>query len=120
VLNVALLRKVQDSIADESIPFNMGSWYHCIAGHTCKVVGTRSYQADMEGEAASLLGLEADLPDACFSLFKGDSKMTRMDAIMRIEQYILTHEAVEEIVVRRAQEYTKLQEQVTEEVLAVA
>lgn len=38
MLNVPLLRKVQASIADESIPFNMGNWNDCICGHCHRVL----------------------------------------------------------------------------------
>ena len=33
MLNIPLLRKVQESIADPSKPFDMGDWETCICGH---------------------------------------------------------------------------------------
>jgi hypothetical protein len=90
-LNIDLLRRVQESIADPAKPFCMSCWVTCIAGHTRRVLeeqgerlsGSPEYSEYVAREA---LGLSFDQAEALFYLTIRNTR--RQDAIAAIDKLI--------------------------------
>jgi hypothetical protein len=96
-LNVPLLRKVQASIADPGIPFAMGQWCNCIAGHALRIAGMDSRELYlMDGPTAARLASQAlglpmtpgGWPHPLFYHYLEHEDCNRRLAIQRIEAVI--------------------------------
>lgn len=94
MLNVALLRKTQESILDPSRNFDMDSWSCCIAGHLVRtarkegiVVDELTWQASPWQAAGKLAGISES---EAFTLFHNISHTysTRELAVRRIDDLI--------------------------------
>lgn len=85
MLNIEAIRKTQASIADESKPFDMAGWTHCIAGHACQVKG-HSYSDGTT--AAYYLGLSEGKASMLFT-----GACTRAEAIAKLEALITDERA---------------------------
>lgn len=88
-LNIEALRKTQESIANLNLPFYMGDWCSCIAGHACRVmgyeVGTYNNMYLVDSKARRYLGLSN--AQACH-LFAAPIGQNREAAIQLIEELI--------------------------------
>lgn len=79
-LNIEALQKTQQSIADQSIPFNMLSWLDCIYAHAGRA---NAWSLDIE-ETAQRLGTTASL----FRPAHDTDPFDRSAAIARIQALI--------------------------------
>ncbi len=102
-MNVNLLRRVQLSIADLNIPFDMGCWERCIAGHACAVYNQNRIlgriedpRRDVGVELAGILGITMSQRMSLFG-WGGDAweRYNREYAIAKISRLIADYEAAQ-------------------------
>lgn len=93
-MNIAALREVQKSIADEANPFDMCYWHCCIAGHVYKVGNSgSSYEKGYVKRNFAVSYLDLTWEEAC-DLFSSDQEFLPTDregAIRLIEELIQSH-----------------------------
>lgn len=56
-MNIELLEKTRDSIADRRNMFEMGDWSTCICGHAARILGVERVNSGFSGTFADRLGL---------------------------------------------------------------
>jgi len=88
-MDVVLLEKVKESIADTSKPFYWGSWDQCVAGHTFMVLNMDlKTENNSPAYAAKRLGLTDKQMQYLFLKYGKNQARDRGEAIRRIDSII--------------------------------
>ena len=99
-MNVELLQKTRDSVADENLIFNMLSWSDCICGHAARIAGIGrpssidwpSVQPYMHAVTAAL-GMDLARADALF----GRIGLSRAAAVLVLDNLIAEAQATQPV-----------------------